>query len=460
MSKEVKHASVDSLLGQLQRGRGAGFLAARREPSSRIWPLLVECITHDPRIDSQVEDRADYYAALAIETEMELGALATHLREQDDAGQSGWNTPLTVSTLGALGRRGYRGAIAILRDYVAWGEWWNWAIDELVSTQTLEAWEDLDDVFCQRFGCDELIKEELAWFDAEAEPWKTWSKQNARLGRLVGASRKQAGNSLQYEKHDYSNLTVADVLRLAGQDARICHKLRKIIVNSVKPGDFEFLLSQVSVAEPERSGVALAGLTKLGNPTMFDWLRDFWCNNPEMPGRLRVRTKEAMVAMPPSRTLLLARDWLDHPEWHFRVLAEEVMEHHATLDDVPRLRKAIASALADDDTNIYRLCTLIEAFKHMQALGRTPELERAFVEFRYSYGRARAAEALLATDKDFFARTYANECLSDCEVTTRRLACATVHATSTKASERLMQLSVDVWEDEEVRNAAIKRLSS
>ena len=180
----------------------------------------------------------------------------------------------------------------------------------------------------------------------------------------------------------------------------------------VKPADFEFLLSQVSIAEPERSAVALAGLTKLANPNMFDWLRDFWANNPEMPpGGLRIRAEEAMLALPPSQTLPLAREWINHSEWHLRVLAEELLEHHATLDDVPLLRAAIASALADDENNIYRLCNLIEAFKHLPALGRVPELECVFVEFRYSYGRARLVEALLAIDKDFFVRTFAHECL-------------------------------------------------
>ena len=119
MSEEVKHAPADSLLGQLQRGRGAGFLAARREPSAKTWPLLVECITHDPRLDSQVECRDDYYAALVIETGMDLVSLATHLQKHDDSNQCGWNTPLTVGTLGSLARRRYGDAIAILRDYVA-----------------------------------------------------------------------------------------------------------------------------------------------------------------------------------------------------------------------------------------------------------------------------------------------------------------------------------------------------
>ena len=174
MSEEIKIAAADSLLGKLQRGRGAGYLAARQEKPETIWSLLVECITQDPRLDKQVESRDNFYAALVIETGMELKPLATHLYEHDDSDQSGWNTPLTVLTLGSLARRNYRDAVKVLRDDVAWGNWWNWAIDELVETQNLAAWANLDGVFCKRFSNDESLKEKPGWFSADEEPWKTW----------------------------------------------------------------------------------------------------------------------------------------------------------------------------------------------------------------------------------------------------------------------------------------------
>ena len=381
MSAETRHASSDSLLGQLQRGRGAGFLAAGRETTSKVWPLLVDCVTRDPRLDGQVESRDDYYAALIIQTEMNLEPLANHLLEHDDSDQYGWNTGLTVLTLGSLARRGYRDAVAILRDYVAWGEWWDWAVDELVSTNHPATWAGLDNVFCNRFVSDESIKDELGWFDAGDEPWVTWCKQNVRLGQFVGSLRTPGSNSTKYERQDFSNLDVADVLRLAKQDGRTILKLRKIIAHLVKPADFDFLLSQVSIAEPQRSGIALAGLAKLANPAMFGWLRDFWANNPEMPGAIRVRAKEAMEAMPPAQTLPLARDWFDHPDWHFRLLAEDVMKHHATLDDVPRLRKAIASALADDAEYV-PVMHIDRGFQaSLPGWARLPELEFAFFGF-------------------------------------------------------------------------------
>ncbi|MBE0542332.1 MAG: hypothetical protein IH623_13175 [Verrucomicrobia bacterium] len=457
MSEEINIAAADSLLGKLQRGRGAGFLGTRRQTPSTIWPLLVECITRDPRLDRQVESRDDFYAALVIETGMELKPLATHLREHDDTDQSGWNTTLTVTTLGSLAKRNYQNAVDILRDYVAWGNWWNWAIDELVATQNPLAWANLDEVFCKRFSDDEALNEELGWFSVAEDPWKTWCKQNTRLNQFIGSLRQPAN---QFEEHDFKNLSVADVLQLAGKDARVYAKLRKIITHLVKPADFDFLLSQVSIAEPNRSGVALAGLAKLANPAMFDWLIDFWAKNPEMPVALRVRAEEAILSLPPARTLPLARSWLNHDAGHFRSLAEDLMKSHATPHDVPLLRKEMAAALVDADNQIYRLCDLIEAFKRLPGLGRLPELESVFVEFRYSYGRSRAAEALLAVDKEYFVRTHAQECLWDCEDRTRALGCEAVDLADKTTNERIKQLSTDVWEDKSVRNAATQSLSS
>lgn len=455
MSEEIKIATADSLLGKLQRGRGAGFLAAHQEKPETIWPLLVQCITQDPRLDRQVESRNDFYAALVIETGMELKPLSTYLYEHDDKDQSSWNTTLTVTTLGSLAKHNYQNAVEILRDYVAWGNWWDWAIDELVSTNNKEAWANLDEVFWKRFGSYESIEDELGWFNADEEPWKTWSKQNAQLGKFADFLRQPAK---PLEELNDKSITATKVLQLAEQDGCSRFNLRKAIAELVKPTDFEFLLSQVSIARPKRSAIALVGLAKLANPDMYDCLRDFWSNNPEMPGALRTRVKDAIVSLPATQTLPLARDWLNHDDWHFRLLAEKLMQCHATLDDVPRLRKEIASALKDDDNQAYRLCSLIEAFKHLPELGRIPELESVFVGFRYSYARSGVAEAMFAVDKEFFVRTYAQECLWDCEDRARALGCEAADLTDKVTNKRIKQLSIDVWEDEFVRNAAAKRL--
>ena len=60
MAKPEQHASPNSLLGQLQRGRGKGYLQILSTARSEARQLLVECSCNDPRLDSQVENRAEY----------------------------------------------------------------------------------------------------------------------------------------------------------------------------------------------------------------------------------------------------------------------------------------------------------------------------------------------------------------------------------------------------------------
>jgi hypothetical protein len=73
-------APADTLLGQLQRGRGRGFVRALREDVSAVRPLLLDCVTHDPRWDRQLELRSDYYAALIMHTAMPLDPFDAYLR--------------------------------------------------------------------------------------------------------------------------------------------------------------------------------------------------------------------------------------------------------------------------------------------------------------------------------------------------------------------------------------------
>ena len=77
MPKQEHHADPESLLGQLQRGRGEGYRRILSIPRGEAWNGLVDCICNDPRLDSQVEDRAAYYASMASETRKRFQHLAS-----------------------------------------------------------------------------------------------------------------------------------------------------------------------------------------------------------------------------------------------------------------------------------------------------------------------------------------------------------------------------------------------
>jgi hypothetical protein len=62
---ELALADADSTLGQLQRGRGVGWLAAAR--SADAEELLRSCLERDTCWDLQLDHRGDYYALLALD---------------------------------------------------------------------------------------------------------------------------------------------------------------------------------------------------------------------------------------------------------------------------------------------------------------------------------------------------------------------------------------------------------
>lgn len=95
-------ADRGTLLGMLQRGRGAGWLAAVRSPSDGREALLA-CLAHDPRLDHQVESRAEFYATLAM-------ALHVEVREVIDAGAGQEDDWLVPEVLEALAERGVAAA--------------------------------------------------------------------------------------------------------------------------------------------------------------------------------------------------------------------------------------------------------------------------------------------------------------------------------------------------------------
>ncbi|UCD51314.1 MAG: hypothetical protein JSW27_01520, partial [Phycisphaerales bacterium] len=147
-------ADPNSLLGMLQRGRGKGYLLALEKPPAEVWPLLFECVTNDPRMDIDVEDREDYYAALMLATGMDLKPLRSHLKQYDGLGQSSFLHPwLPLATLACLMNDSGQ-ALDILRDYVAYGLEWLWAIEILHRTVSRDALEGIAEMLEGRIARD------------------------------------------------------------------------------------------------------------------------------------------------------------------------------------------------------------------------------------------------------------------------------------------------------------------
>jgi hypothetical protein len=416
----------------------------------------LDCICNDPLLDSQVEYRADYYALLTIETSLDLNPIIQYIRQYDDKDQI-WNTSLAVFTLGELAKRDYKDSWAILCDYLRWGQSWEWNVEDLIAGKDLDRQAKVASIIEERFSGDAELENALGWFDLSFEPWSTIARHSARVARLKDKPSRISGNSSQPAlPADVTSTSVDRLLELA--DKTNYWKLAKTIRQVVKPSDLDLLLKAVSLERPFVANVALAGLAQLAPPEIFEWLKDFWSANPGMPGYVRRRAGQVMISLPPELTMPLARERLHHENCHERYLAEELFEAHAAPADIPLLRDAICEALLDDNKHCYRLCSLVDAFLNFPGVGFTTELSEVFVQFRYSYGRARAAEALNVTAPDLFRETFAIECLWDCEASTRILAIKTAPRQGTGVTERISQLAADQWEDEEVGAEAKRRI--
>jgi hypothetical protein len=274
-------STPDSLRCQLQRGRGEGYRRLLTVPEEEAHALLVDCITHDPRMDSQVESRDWYYAHAAVATDLPLEPLAEHLHAHDDSGQFSWNTPLTVMTLAELAARSYKNAREILCDYISWGEWWNWPIDDLlrISDDSLSA--QVAAAVEKHFLTEERLDEAMTEWPQDDFP------KLARFGPRIAASVAKATATQVPKETPFAlpgSYSVQDLLDLAPTtNLGGAKQIGKAIAAIVKPSDVDVLVASVSITDPLRSHVAMAGLERLAPTHLHEWLKNLWLTVPFQP---------------------------------------------------------------------------------------------------------------------------------------------------------------------------------
>jgi len=229
------------------------------------------------------------------------------------------------------------------------------------------------------------------------------------------------------------------------------------------------LWEHVSLDNPFISFVALAGLAKIAPPSTFSGMTDLWAMIPEKsdPAKpesnlcrvvIRQGLSRAILALPAEVTVPLARLWFFDLDSRKHDLAEKLLQRHATQDDIPLLREALRQMLADEEAEWH--CLLIKAFFHLPGIGIIPELVDIFYKFRFSTGRAYAAEAIQVTSPNFFRDALALESLWDCEEGTRTLGAKFASLESDQVRRRLRHLASDAFESKEVLTESKVRLSA
>ena len=464
-TNENSIASSDTLHGQLQRGRGAGFLWALKEDSQLVHPLLAECITIDPRIDHQVEDRAKYYAELVVATQMSLQPLSEHLRNENIIDDNVWLTALTVQTLGSLAQRGYTGAVDILRGYIDYGYLWNYAVDCLAEVPDDRAVEGLDSIICDRFATGKELDDAERYGEIYGtEVWQKWRTTNPCIERLSGEVADLRKHWASAANHQYHHINPAEISLkelLENVDAQNFRKAEKVIASKVRKSDRETLLRGLSLANPFQWALAFRGLSQLklqhlAYEAVFNNMKAFFESGVERKGPVLRVAYSTMSSLPVDMVLPLAREWFYAPEWYLNVIGAHLMEEHATHEDILGLRKTLIEA--QEQREDYRACNVLDILTKFQDIGLLPEVEYAFVQAEYSYMRSRAARAMKANAPDYFAKTFAYECLWDCEVETRLVGCEGSLRDTPGVPERLATISEDEFEADVVRKTAKLKL--
>jgi hypothetical protein len=459
-------APADTLLGQLQRGRGRGFVRALREDVSIVRPLLLDCVMHDPRWDRQIEPRSDYYAALIMHTAMPLDPFDAYLHALSGTA-SGDPNDLVLNTMCVLATQGHAPAIAIVRDYLNYGECWDIAFEALADTQGDPiSMDEVSRIINQRFPDDDTLVDELPsagpGMHTQQEPWRSLRKVNRRVDRILSAHETKAEQRQRRQDQMQATLAALSTSELIARANQSNYRLAAMALQKrVAATDLDLLLDAAQRDDRWQRFVAFRGLQRLAHPAALPVLRAFFESSATRPGSAYGAAVGAITALPADATLDLARMWFDAPNSPQRHVALQILETHGTAADVPRVRDALIPSLRRDtpDTNeCYMQCGMLEILARFPEEGPYPEVETVFKEAGYSRTRIYAAEVLAASDGQGFAHGLAVECLWDCEERVRLIGCNSVDLEMPDVRARLHAMSSDPYEDEDVSSAARERL--
>jgi hypothetical protein len=425
---EAVIASADTLLGRLQRGRGQGYLDALAGDRGDANAALIECVRSDPRTDSQVESRDEYYGRIAIEIDLDLSPLEAFLLgpQPAEATVEDWRDVLALHTLSWMGRLGRDDAVALLRRYIEVGEDWDCALEAMTWPTVLNV-EGLADMAAKRAASVDDLARALP-FELDREPWVTWRRTNERIGEAATRSHLWYTQS-ERRRTELSRQSTEELLQ---------HGKVSALRGRASESDRAVLLRAASGDDPKMRHDAIKELGWQRDPRVLDAaeaeLRRF--PDREWPPNAGAIAIFHLLKQGP---LPRVRGWLGEPGRPGEVAMRAVAEWPEPGDET--LLRSMTERFRDDDW-LYRACDAVDALVQLGDSEATPLLETIFKETTYSYLRHRVARGL-AVLSPTFARGLATECLWDCEDLTVAVGCTAVDLASKAARDRLTRLAAD-----------------
>jgi hypothetical protein len=468
-------ADATDPLGKLQRGLGAGYLWVLDADRAVAHALLMHCVFNDPRWDRQLDDRDDFHATLALDVQLDTGALELWLRDSDEDDADTTNDVL--GTLGRMAVRGHEDARRVLREYVAYGRFWPRAIERLIGdddalhagTPWPEVVGGLDAVLVERFATHDALAEALSGLDPRERPWTMWSVENRRIARAFaleqrggGATATAAGGSSKRRavrgerpqgRRRPREMSTAELLQIA-EDSRWTQIADELAARTAA-ADVEQLVAAANDPAVPMCRAAILALGRQGRREVLEIAEQ--ATSHTQRGKLQGAVALALEAMPLSQTRHLAHDWLTSGDWARRRKAAGMLATWAEDEDLQPARRALSDELdLGLDGDVYVIGSLSEALGRCGVHGPFEELHRAYEQMPYSYGRRYIVSALAASDPTF-SGDVAVECLWDCEAETRRLGATHVDGRVRLAAQRLDELAADEVQAASVRAAAAQR---
>ncbi|MCB9878023.1 MAG: hypothetical protein H6835_10520 [Planctomycetes bacterium] len=415
-------------LGQLQRGRGAGFVAALAAGAAAHDDVL-RCVLHDPSVDPQLEDRARYYAELLVALDVPLQPLTSAL--DDDGG-------LAYEVLAGAWRLGH----APTRAWLAAAGTAEGAIAGVTSALWSREW---------------ATRVELP--PRAAATWLRLALEEARCAEPRRALRSPVT--------DYDALDLETLLDL-GRDVR--HEQMHALFAALRRRDSEPLrtaLAAVVHHDVVFGKVRLAArvLGALGDERLLDRAEELFSlpdelqgHAPRMSGFDRMRRaalSHYVQQLPPIRALQLARQWRGRGGY-FETVVGAVLAEFATGDDRLPLETFVAENAARDGG--------WDVIHELDALGRlgdprsAPLLVQVAAEARYAHARRRAVHALAMMPEAPGAAAVLREALWDCEDEAAADGCAFIPELDAAATTRVTALSTHPLVAPELQQRARRRL--
>jgi hypothetical protein len=448
------------LLAQLRSGHGEGArraLAARGDAArAEVITALDSCVLRDPRAVPATESRSLYYARLYLRLDAGLDSLAAHLLCDDD-----WNdddadrTGLPLTVLGDLAMAGRADAVDLLRRYADEGRDWTLALEQLARLGDSAAMHGMLELALERGDDDELY--ECVRRTTGMRPWRIWGFQEPRMRAIVekvdldwwrwelsrgkGTTRAEAP-------------TVDQVLSEAAESPRrsfVCGRRLASVATSAHRG---LILSTAWSGAAGARIAALRYLGDVGDPALLDLAESALAS--ETPAPVRQAVVQAVGALRTGEAVARARAWLGR-DGALGDVAVRILAGAGEPADGPALIAALRRCRPAGDR-----FTLIDLVDGVGRLGLTEALEPVRGVYRaspYAGLRSRAVDTLARIEPDFTATT-AVDCLWDCEAETRLVAVDWADTHVDGVTDKLRELAADPVENDEVRQAARRRLAT